>query len=211
MTIRDKSLPPPGWAHQGLDLLLSAFHAGQLSEGVGPCSSGGNSLLVSLLARITAAGNPVAVVDGSDAFDPATALAAGADLSRLLWVKCGGRLRAAFGAADVLARCRGFALVVLDLGDLPLTRRELIPPALCLRLKLAAEQGDTILVLRTPHRLAGSAAAMVVSTRRIDSHWIGRSHPTRLMGLTSEARILRSRAPASPPRAGEGVEIQWNL
>jgi len=209
MVIHDESLPPPGWGSQGLDLLLGAFHPGQLSEIVGPWSSGGSSLLLALVVRATASGGHVALVDGSDAFDPASAVVAGADLSRLLWVKCGRRLRVAFSATDLLARCPGFALVALDLGELPLIRQEPIPPALCLRLKIAAEQGATTLVLRVPHRLAGSAAAVVVSTRRLESHWGGLPHPTRLMGLTSEARILRSRAPS--PRTGEGVGIQWRL
>lgn len=205
-----ESSPPPGWGPRGIDLLLGAFPAGQLSEIVGPRSSGGSSLLLALVARTTASGHHVALVDGADAFDPASALAAGADLSRLLWVRCGGRLRAAFSAADLLARCPGFALVALDLGDLPLIRREPIAPALWPRLRIAAEQGDTILVLRVPYRLAGSAAALAVSMRRLESHWIGRPHPTRLAGLASEALVLRSRA---LPAGGKKKHwlIQWQL
>jgi len=217
MAMSNESLPPPGWGPRGLDLLLDAFPTGQLSEIVGPWSSGGGSLLLALVARATAAGGQAAFVDGADAFDPASAVAAGVDLSRLLWVKCGGRLRAAFSATDLLARCPGFALVVLDLGEPWLMRREPISPALCLRLKIAAEQSAAILVLRAPHRLAGSAATLAVSLRRIESHWIGRPHPTRLAGLSSEARILRSRPRSHPQptplpaREGERVEIQWQM
>jgi len=162
------------------------------------------------MARSTASGDQVALVDGADAFDPASAVAAGVDLSRLLWVKCGGRLRAAFSSADLLARCPGFALVALDLGELPLVRREPIPPALCLRLKIAAEQSAAVLVLRVPHRLAGSAAALALSARRLESHWIGRSHPTRLAGLTSEILILRSRAVLAQGREKPWL-IRWQL
>jgi hypothetical protein len=163
-------------------------------------------LLLALMARTTASGRHAALVDGADAFDPASAVAAGADLSRLLWVKCGGQLRAAFGAADLLARCPGFAFVALDLGDPSLIRREPIPPALCLRLRLAAEQSDTVLVLRAPHRLAGSAAAL----RRLESHWIGRPHPTRLAGLTSEVLVRRSRVLPAQGREKSWF-IQWRL
>jgi len=192
--------------------LLDALPAGQLSEIVGPRSSGSSSLLLAMVARATASGRQVAFVDGADEFDPASAVAAGADLSKLLWVKCGGRLRTAFSAADLLARCPGFAFVALDLGELPLVCREPIPPPLCVRLGRAAEQSDAILVLRAPHRVAGSAAAAAVSLRRRRSRWNGRPHPTRLAGLTSEARILRSRAPRAGPRAeGEGIEIEWRL
>jgi hypothetical protein len=209
MSIPIESSPPPGWGHRGIDLLLGAFPAGRLSEIVGPWSSGGSSLLLALMARSTASGH-AALVDGADAFDPASAVAAGVDLSRLLWVKCGGRLRAAFSAADLLARCPGFALVALDLGDPSLIRREPIPPALCLRLKLAAEQSDTVLVLRVPHRLAGSAAALAVSARRLESHWIGQPHPTRLAGFTSEVFVLRSRALPVKGREKPWL-IQWQL
>jgi recA bacterial DNA recombination protein len=190
--------------------VLDAFPAGRLSEIVGPWSSGGTSLLLALIARVTASGHHAALVDAADAFDPASAVAAGVDLSRLLWVKCGGRVRTAFSAADLLARCPGFALVALDLGDASLIRRAPIPPALCLRLKLVAEQSDTALVLRVPHRLARSAASLAVSAHRAESHWIGRPHPTRFLGLTSEVLILRSRAPLVKGR-GQPVLTRWQL
>jgi hypothetical protein len=161
-----------------------------------------------LIARITASGHHAALVDGADAFDPASAMAAGVDLSRLLWVKCAGRLRRAFSAADLLVRCPGFALVAIDLGDAALIRREPIPPALCLRLKIAAEQSETVLVLRAPHRLAGSTAWLAVSARRLESHWIGRPYPTRFVGITSEIVVLRSRNPHG--RETPGV-IRWQL
>ena len=100
MAIPTECLPPPGRGTRGIDLLLGAFVPGQLSEIVGPWSSGAGSLLLALIAQATAAGRDVALVDGADAFDSASAVAAGVDLSRLLWVRCGGRLRSAFGAAD---------------------------------------------------------------------------------------------------------------
>ena len=210
MAIPTECLPPPGRGTRGIDLLLGAFPSGQLSEIVGPWSSGAGSLLLALIARATAAGREAALVDGADAFDSASAVAAGVDLSRLLWVKCGGRLRKAFSSADLLARCPGFSLIALDLGDAVLLRREPVPPALCLRLKLAVEQSDAALVLRAPNRLAGSAAALAVSLRRARPDWVGRPRATRLAGLASEARLIRSRAhPGSV--AGESWPIQWRL
>src|SRR5262245_9745292 len=220
MAISNVSSPPPGWGPRGLDRLLDAFSTGHLSEIVGPGSSGASSLLLALVARATAAGGQVAFVDGPDAFDPASAVHAGADLSRLLWVKCGGRLRAAFSAADLLVRCPGFSLVALDLGE-PLAVRETIPPARWLRLKLAVEQSDVMVVLRAPRRLAGSAAALAVSLRPLEPRWIGRPSPpsprgtrgdprrARLAGLGSEVRILRARPPSTPAREREGIELQW--
>ena len=210
MAIPNASLPPPRRGTEGIDHLLGAFVSGQLSEIVGPWSSGAGSLLLALLARATAKGEQVALVDAADAFDAGSALAAGVDLSNLLWVRCGGRLRRAFSSADLLVRVPGFSLVAMDLGDGALTRREPLPPSLCLRLKLAAEQHDTALVLRAPARLAGSAASLVVSARRIEPRWIGRPRPTRLAGLAAELRIVRSRAHPAPG-ATESWSVQWQL
>lgn len=187
--------------------MLSAFPSGQLSEIVGPWSSGAGSLLLALIAKVTASGH-AALVDAADAFDPATAAEAGADLGRLLWVKCGGRLRAAWSAADLLVRCPGFALVALDVGEPLVVRRERIPFSLYRRLQLAAEQSTAILVLRALHPMAGNAAALAVSLRRLQTHWIGRPRASRLAGVTSEARIVRSRV--HPLSRGDQV-IRWAL
>jgi hypothetical protein len=62
---------------------------GALTEIVGPSSSGRTSLMLSLLAQMTARQEVCALVDSSDAFDPHSAEAAGVDLKRLLWVRCG--------------------------------------------------------------------------------------------------------------------------
>jgi hypothetical protein len=185
--------------------LLGAFPPGRLSEIVGPWSSGGSSLLLALIARVTTSGGQAALVDGADAFDPSSAAAAGADLSALLWIKCGGRLDPACRAADLLARCPGFALVAVDLGALPPRRRT--PSSLWLRLQRAVEGSATALVLRAPERLAGNVAALVVAARRLESRWTGLPQPTRFAGLASELQILRSRA---HPDALDG-DGQWTI
>ena len=46
-------------------------------------------MLLLALARATQRGEVCALVDASDAFDPASAAAAGMEMSRLLWVRCG--------------------------------------------------------------------------------------------------------------------------
>lgn len=187
--------------------MLSAFPAGRLSEIVGPRSSGGSSLLLALIARATAAGGQVALVDCADAFDAASAMASGVELSRLLWVKCGGQLESALRATDLLARCPGFAVVALDLGEGPLTRDHGVSSSLGLRLQRAVEGTSAILVLRVPHRLTGSAAALVVSLQRRRAQWVGESRPSRLAGLDSEARILRSRSGGT----SDAWAIEWRL
>jgi hypothetical protein len=211
MAIPIESSPPPGWEREGIDGLLGLFPPGRLSEIVGPRSSGGSSLLLALIARITTSGNgQVAFVDGMDALDPASAATAGVDLSALLWVKCGGRLRVALSAADLLARCPGFALVVLDLDELgPM------PASAHLRLQRAVEGGETILITRSARHREGSPASLVLATRRLAPRWMGLRPLTRLAGLRSEISIFRSRPHTlSPP--GRGYEgkawtLDWTL
>jgi hypothetical protein len=210
MAIPIESSPPPGWEREGIDGLLGLFPPGRLSEIVGPRSSGGSSLLLALIARITTSGGQVAFVDGMDALDPASAAAAGADLSALLWVKCGSRLRVALSAADLLVRCPGFALVVLDLDELgPM------PSTAHVRLQRAVEGSDTILITRSARHREGSPASLVLATRRLAPRWMGLRPLTRLAGLRSEVSIFRSRysqTPAlSPLGRGQGSGKAWTL
>src|SRR5438034_11374241 len=80
-TVAATDLPP-------LDARLGGgFPRGQLSELVGPRSSGRTSLLLRTLAAATARGELVALVDALDRFDVASADAAGIDLERLLWIR----------------------------------------------------------------------------------------------------------------------------
>src|SRR5215218_8574206 len=67
--------------------LAGGFPRGQLSEVVGPRSSGRTSLLLRTLAAATARGELVALVDALDALDVESAAAAGIDFERLLWVR----------------------------------------------------------------------------------------------------------------------------
>jgi len=215
MAIPIESSPPPGWEREGIDGLLGLFAPGRLSEIVGPRSSGASSLLLALIARITTSGSSggsreggrqVAFVDGTDALDPTSIAAAGADLSALLWVRCGGRLRVALSAADLLARCPGFALVVLDLDDLGP-----VPASASIRLQRAVEGSDTILIVRSERHREGSPASLVLATRRLAPQWIGLRQLTRLAGLRSEVSISRSRLHSlSPLGRGQG-EGTWTL
>jgi hypothetical protein len=72
-----------------LDALAGGLARGCLTEICGSASSGRTSVLLFALARATQRGEVCALVDASDAFDPASALAAGMEMNRLLWVRCG--------------------------------------------------------------------------------------------------------------------------
>lgn len=71
------------------ELLKGGLLVGAISELVGPECSGRTSVALSFLARITQAGKVCAWIDVSNALDPVSAAAAGIDLARLLWVRCG--------------------------------------------------------------------------------------------------------------------------
>lgn len=205
MITSTESLPPPGWDREGLDGLLDAFPPGRLSEIVGLRSSGGTSLLLALLARATSRGGLVALVDGADTFDPETAARAGLDLSALLWVRCGGRLPPAWSAADLLARCPGFAAVALDVG----AATGAAPSSFGVRLQRAAAGNPAVVVVRAPRHLTGSAAALVMSVRRVRARWMGAPRRNRLGGLLSEARVLRSRLDPRLAEPGRAWLIEW--
>ena len=70
-------------------LLEGGFPAGTISELTGPNCSGRISLAMAFVAGQTHKRQVCAWVDASDEFDPASALASGVDLERLLWVRCG--------------------------------------------------------------------------------------------------------------------------
>lgn len=62
---------------------------GAISELTGPECSGRTSAALAFVARLTQATKVCAWVDVADALDPMSAAAAGVDLARLLWVRCG--------------------------------------------------------------------------------------------------------------------------
>ena len=72
-----------------LDALTGGLPRGALSEITGPASSGRTGVMLAALAGATRREEACALVDASDNFDPASAAAAGVDLERLLWVRCG--------------------------------------------------------------------------------------------------------------------------
>jgi recombination protein RecA len=73
-----------------LDAVLGGgFPRGSLVELCGTASSGRTSLAFSLLAQATERQEACAFVDVSDSLDPVSLAAAGVELRRLLWIRCG--------------------------------------------------------------------------------------------------------------------------
>src|ERR1700756_900671 len=71
-----------------LDLRTGGLPRGAVTEIFGPPSCGKTSMLLSILAAATARGEVCAIVDGSDAFSPASGVDSGICLQQLLWVRC---------------------------------------------------------------------------------------------------------------------------
>lgn len=84
--------PMPEMASTGvaaLDSLTGGLPRGCLTEICGPVSSGRTSVMLAALAAATRRGEFCALIDASDALDPQSTAAAGIDLDRFLWVRCG--------------------------------------------------------------------------------------------------------------------------
>ena len=71
-----------------VDALSGGLPRGCLTEICGPASSGRTSLMLAALAAATQRQEVCALVDPCDALDPQSAMDAGIDLKRLLWVRC---------------------------------------------------------------------------------------------------------------------------
>ena len=74
-----------------IDVLLGGgVPVGSITEVVGSSCSGRTSFALACIAELTRTGQATAWVDVADALDPESAAAAGVDLHRQLWIRCGG-------------------------------------------------------------------------------------------------------------------------
>lgn len=91
LTPKSRIVPPvsPTGIAELDGLLNGGIPLGAISELVGPECSGRTSVALSFLAQVSRQGNVCAWVDVSNSLDPESAAAAGVDLKRLLWVRCG--------------------------------------------------------------------------------------------------------------------------
>src|SRR5208337_3318784 len=85
----------PTGIHALDEVVRGGLPVGALTELVGPECSGRTSVALKFVASLTLAGRVCAWIDVSNALDPASAAAAGVDLGRLLWVRCGAAKPAA--------------------------------------------------------------------------------------------------------------------
>ncbi|MCM3877941.1 MAG: hypothetical protein NEA02_16165, partial [Thermoanaerobaculia bacterium] len=154
---------------EGLDRLLGGgLPRGALVEMSGRASSGRFSIALSALAAATQTGEAAALVDPGDHFDPQGAAAAGAELSRVLWLRPRGVKMALAATETVLAT--GFALVILDLGLARVSRRR-YDDAVWLRLARRARFHDAALFVLAPYRVTGTAARIVLAADAARAGW----------------------------------------
>ena len=179
--------------------LAGGLPRGQVSEVVGPASSGRTGLLWAALAAATRRGESVALIDTFDRFDPPTAAACGIVLPRLLWVR--GQavsktavaidpawlpgVRAVNGPGTFVERVIDRAikslnlvvqsgvctLVAIDLIDVPATALRRLPPATWFRIERAIEGSDTAVVILAAQPVARSSGgrSIVMGAGRRDS------------------------------------------
>ena len=182
-----------------LDSLTGGLARGCLTEICGTASSGRTSVLLFALARATERGEVCALVDASDAFDPASAAAAGMAMSRLLWVRCGekhpsrkppsaswknrrgippcqrweSQLGQMLKVTDLLLQSNGFGMIALDLGDIPVESARRIPLASWFRFRRAVEHTPTALLVLEQQPIAGSCSSMLVKVSSVSPQLSG--------------------------------------
>ena len=155
------------------------FPRGQLSELVGPRSSGRTSLLLQMMAAATARGELVALVDALDMFDVESAAAAGVDLDRLLWIRghvvtnqglCRElnqrAIEQAIRALTLVLQAGNFGLVVFDVAEAPADAVRRLPFTTWLRLQRMVEGSQTACVLVGGEPMARSSAGLTLQSGR---------------------------------------------
>src|SRR5262245_14697521 len=159
-----------------LDVRLGGgFPRGQVSELVGPRSSGRTSLLHQMLAAATARGELVALVDALDMFDVETASAAGIDLDRLLWIRghvvsnpgmCRDMnqraLEQALRAFTLVLQAGNFGVVAFDVAEAPSHAIRRLPFTTWLRLQRMVEGSQTVCLLVGSEPMARSSAGLTL-------------------------------------------------
>jgi recombination protein RecA len=212
--------PPPEMVSIGIaamDALTGGLPRGCLTEICGPASSGRTTLLLAALAAATRRGEFCAVVDASDALDPQSAAAAGVELDRLLWVRCGEnsphaehRLEQLLRATDLLLESGGFGLIALDLGDLPPQAARRIPLTTWFRFRRAVEHTSTVLLAIERQSIAGSCSSLLIklgasgtNEPSVDSLFQAPTHAQLLTELKITAELVRSTLDRKPVRSAE--------
>lgn len=179
------------------------FPKSAITELIAPrVSAGSASLIHALLLSAQRDRHFIALIDGSDSFDPSSS--ENSALRHLLWVRC-GKAFDAIKAADFLLRDGNFPLVIIDLVLNAAEELRKIPQTSWYRLQRLAEAVPTACLVINRQSLVSSAQLKIVlenswtlsdlekqnaiSSLRFD---IQRSHVKSLVTNASPARTHRS-------------------
>jgi hypothetical protein len=219
--------PAPEMVSSGIaemDALTGGLPRGCLTELCGTASSGRSTIMLSAIAAATRRGEFCALVDASDALDPQSAAAAGIELDRMLWVRCGQnsqraerhdekRLEQLMRVADLLLESGGFGMIVLDLGDIPPQNARRIPLATWFRFRRAVEHTPTVLLAIERQSIAGSCSSLLIKVGSLtlgavemsssDPQFARPSHAQLLTKLSITAELARSRMERKPVCSAE--------
>ncbi|MEP6788382.1 MAG: hypothetical protein ABJB40_08125 [Acidobacteriota bacterium] len=150
-----------------------SFARGSVIEIAGGASSGKTSLSLTLLAKLTAAGEVCAVVDSANSFDPCSASLAGVRIENLLWVRCGGNLEKAFMSADHLVQAKGFGAIWLDLNGLSQRELRMVPKTYWYRYRTRIKDTPTLFLVTAAEHVTGSASQQALVFSRERAGWSG--------------------------------------
>ena len=181
------------------ELLGGGLPKGSLVELSARRSAGRFSIVLSTLAAATSAGEAAALIDLGDHLDPQELEDAGAELSRVLWVRPKTTKEAVMSAELLVAT--GFPLVVVDLGLRP--RGAKVADASWIRLARAAEAHGAVLLVSSPWPLCDTAAAVALSIPDRQVSWHGEGGAPRLItAIAARLTLLRSKCQHLDVREG---------
>lgn len=177
-----------------------SFKRGTLAEFAGGPSTGKTSLTLSLLSKLTRAGEVCAVVDSTNSFDPCSAVTSGVELENLLWVKCGGDIEKTFLSADYLVQAKGFGAVWLNLNGLPKHQLRMVPKTYWYRYRTRIKETPTLVLVTAEEPVTGSASQHAFTLSRDRVEWLGAGRYKLLkefsLNLHSRKEFYGNRLPA---------------
>ena len=174
---------------QELNAVIEGFPRGSITEITGPASSGRTTLLETALAAATSRGEYCALIDASDSFDPHSAAAAGVDLTRILWVRCGGQADRALKCADLLVHAGGWGIIALDLAGIAPQMVRKIPISWWYRFRLAIEDTPAALLVLEREPFVRACASLAIEMSPVKPVWSGGHADFRVLQATKvEAR-----------------------
>ncbi|MGK2859258.1 MAG: hypothetical protein ACSLFQ_18815, partial [Thermoanaerobaculia bacterium] len=186
------------------ELLGGGLPKGSLVELSARRSAGRFSIVLSTLAAATSAGEAAALIDLGDHLDPQELDDAGAELSRVLWIRPKTTKEAVMSAELLVAT--GFPLVVIDLGLRPHGAK--VADASWIRLARLAETHGAALLVSSPWPLCGTAAAVSLSIPDRRLAWRGDGGAPRLItGIAARITLVRAKGQHPDVREGRVVAM----